>query len=99
MDLSNAITAPDGTHIVNSCLVLSKQAMRDYLKKLRAAVSPDMAVCKRDIESMVHEVRAHNFFYNVHIFRSRTRDVDLELKQPWHRELFCRVVSFFYFWD
>ncbi len=73
--------------------------MRDYLQQVRAAVPPDMAVCKRDLESMVHEWRAHNFFYKLHVFRSRTRDVDLELRQPWHRELFCRVVSFFYFWD
>ena len=95
MELSNAITQKDGTHIVDSCLVLSKQAMRDYLTQVRAAVSPEMAVCRRDLESQVHEWRAHNFFYKLGVFRSRTRDVDLELKQPWHRELFCRVVSFF----
>ena len=89
MDLSNAITAKDGTHIIDSCLVKSKQAMRDYLEQVREMADPEMAVWKRDIESQVHEWRA----------RSRTRDVDLELKQPWYRELFCRVVSFFYFWD
>ena len=99
MDLSKAKTAPEGTHIVDSCLVTSKQAMRDFLSKLREVVSPEMAVCQRDIESQVHEWRAHNFFYKLHVFRSRTRDVDLELKQKWYRELFCRVVSFFYFWD
>ena len=99
MDLSNAITTPENTHIVDSCLVISKPAMRDYLTQVRASVSPEMAVCKRDLESQVHEWRAHNFFYKLHVFRSRTHDVDLELKQPWYRELFCRAVSFFYFWD
>ena len=29
----------------------------------------------------------------------RTKDADLELKQTWWREVFCRVVSWFYFWD
>ena len=48
---------------------------------------------------MVCEWRSHNFFYKFHVFRSRTKDVDLELKQTWWREVFCRVVSWFYFWD
>ena len=50
------------------------------------------------MESMLREWRSHNFFYRIHVFRHRTKDVDLELKQAWYRELFCRVVSFFYFW-
>ena len=96
--VSNAITTPDNTHINDSISVRSKAEMRDYLQQVRESVSPEMAVCRRDIESMVREWRSHNFFYLIHVFRSRTKDVDLELKQAWPRELFCRVVSFFYFW-
>ena len=99
METNNAIVTETNTRIVDSCLVKSKADMRAYLENLRETVDPEMAVCQRDIESQVHEWRAHNFFYNLHVFRSRTHDVDLELKQPWYRELFCRVVSFFYFWD
>lgn len=95
---SNAITTCENTHISDSALVESKEDMRVYLQTLRAHCSPDMAVCRRDLESMVREWRSHNFFYNIHVFRSRTKDVDLELQQTWYRELFCRVVSFFYFW-
>ena len=72
--------------------------MRRYLQAVRDQTTSDMAVCQRDVESMVREWRAHNFFYLIHVFRSRTKDVDLELCQTWYRELFCRVVSFFYFW-
>ena len=72
--------------------------MRGFLQQVRAQASSDMAVCRRDLESMVREWRSHNLFYSLHVFRSRTKDVDLELQQPWYRELFCRVVSFFYFW-
>jgi hypothetical protein len=99
IDLINAIVSPTNTHILDSCLVKSKEDMRVYLHRLRDGVPGEMAVNQRDIESQVHEWRAHNFFFKLHVFRSRTRDVDLELKQPWYRELFCRVVSFFYFWD
>ena len=73
--------------------------MREYLQELIESVPSEMAVNQRDIESQVREWRAHNFFYRIHVFRSRTKDVDLELEQVWYRELFCRVVSFFYFWD
>ena len=99
MDLTNAITTPTNTHIEDSCLVTSKEDMRAYLQELRDASAPEMAVNQRDMESQIREWRSHNFFYKFHVFRSRTKDVDLELKQTWLRELFCRVVSFFYFWD
>ena len=99
MDLTNAIVTPTNTHIADSCLVTSKEDMRAYLQELRDVSSTEMAVNQRDMESQVREWRSHNFFYKFHVFRSRTKDVDLELKQTWWRELFCRVVSFFYFWD
>ncbi len=72
--------------------------MREFLEAVRQQSSHEMAVCQRDIESMLREWRSHNLFYRIHVFRSRTKDVDLELQQAWYRELFCRVVSFFYFW-
>lgn len=99
IDLSNAIATPTNTHIKDSCMVKSKEAIRAYLEDLCEEVPMEMAVNQRDIESQVREWRSHNFFYKFHVFRSRTKDVDLELKQTWYRELFCRVVSFFYFWD
>ena len=99
MDTTNAITTPTNTHIVDSCQVNTKADMRRFLAQLREERADDMAVSRRDLESQVREWRAHNFFYKLHVFRSRTKDVDLELRQPWWRELFCRVVSFFYFWD
>jgi Tfp pilus assembly protein PilP len=99
MQIDNAIVTPTNTHILDSCKVKSKEDMRQYLQAVRDEASPEMAVCQRDLESMVREWRSHNLFYNFHVFRSRTKDVDLELKQPWWREWFCRAVSFFYFWD
>ena len=98
MESNNVIISPTNTHILNSSLIRSKEAMRAFLQNLRDTVSPEMAVNQRDIESQVREWRSHNLFYFLHVFRSRTKDVDLELTQTWYREMFCRVVSFFYFW-
>ena len=99
MQINNATVTPTNTHIVDSCTVKSKAEMRDFLQHLREEVSEEMAVNQRDIDSQIREWRSHNFFYRIHVFRSRTKDVDLELKQAWYRELFCYVVSFLYFWD
>ena len=99
MEPRNVILSENNTHIIDSCLVCSKADMRSFLQSLRDEAPEGMAVSQRDLESQVREWRAHNFFYKLHVFRSRTHDVDLELRQTWYRELFCRVVSFFYFWD
>ena len=99
MDANNAKLTPNNTHIIDSYLLKTKDEIRGYLQMLRDLNLADMAVNQRDLESQVREWRSHNFFYRIHVFRSRTKDVDLELKQTWYRELFCRVVSFFYFWD
>lgn len=98
MQINNAIITPTNTHILDSYLVRSKAAIRAYLQGLREQASPEMAVNRRNLESQVREWRSHNLFYFLHVFRSRTKDVDLELNQSWPRELFCRVVDFFYFW-
>ena len=96
-DINDASLSPTNTHILDSYKVRTKKEMREYLQRLRD-LTIDNAVNRRDMESMVREWRSHNFFYWLHVFRSRTRDVDLELNQSWIRELFCRVVDFFYFW-
>ena len=98
MKLSKAIATLTNTKIKDSYLVKSKAAMREYLQAVRDKAADEMAVNRRDLESQVREWRAHNFFYKLHIFRNRTKDVDLELKQSWLREVFCRIVSFIYFW-
>lgn len=98
MDVTNAILSQSNTHILDSYKLKSKKEIRAYLQQLRQKALPEMAVCQRDLESMIREWRSHNFFYRIHIFRNRTKDVDLELQQTWYRELFCRVVSFLYFW-
>ena len=96
-DINDASLSPTNTHILDSYKVKTKEDMREYLERLRD-LTIDYAVNRRDMESMVREWRSHNLFYWLHVFRSRTRDVDLELNQSWIRELFCRVVDFFYFW-
>ena len=89
----------DNTHIMDSYLIRGKKEMLSFLTAVREQCDPDMAVAVRSLKSLFCEWRSHNLFYFLHVFRSRTKDVDLERQQSWWREVFCRVVSFFYFWD
>ena len=88
----------ENTHITESYRIRSREEMRAFLQAIREKCDPNMAIVHRSLSSLVSEWRAHNLFYYLHVFRSRTKDVDLERQQPWWRECFCRVVSFFYFW-
>ena len=98
IDASKAILTAENTHIVDSCEVKSREEMVAFLTQLRENASIDMAINQRSMKSLVTEWRAHNFFYGLHVFRSRTHDVDFERHQSWLREIFCRVMSLFYFW-
>ena len=88
----------ENTHITDSYLIQSKEEMRVFLQAIREQCDPGMAILQRSLSSLIAEWRSHNLFYYLHVFRSRTKDVDLERRQPWWRECFCRVISFFYFW-
>ncbi len=99
MSEERVILKRDGTHINDSAFIRSRKDIRNFLIALREQCDPGMAVAERDLDSQVREWRVHNFFYYLHVFRSRTKDVDLELRQTWYRELFCRVFDIFYFWD
>ena len=89
----------NNTHIYDSYLIRRKEDIREFLKTIREKCNPDMAITARSMDSLICEWRSHNLFYYLHVFRSRTKDVDLERHQIWWREVFCHVVSFFYFWD
>ena len=86
------------THINDSCTIHSKKDIAEYLIMLREQSSPEMAVNQRSLHSLVAEWRSHNLFYDLHVFRSHTRDVGMESHQVWYKEVFCRVVSFLYWW-
>ena len=53
--VENAITTPNNTHILDSNMVRNKDEMREFLETVRRLSSSEMAVCQRDIESMLCE--------------------------------------------
>lgn len=56
-----------------------------------AAANPDCNVPKeRSMFSMKMEWTTHNFLYNIHVARSRTKDVDINIPMRWYlRFAYC----------
>ena len=50
-------------------------------------------VFERTIYSLLREWATHNFLYNLHIFRSHTKDVDLNAKQKWYEVIGYGIVG------
>ena len=47
----------------------------------------------RSINSYVREWKGHNKLYNLHLFRSRTKDVDLEEPSKWYLEFIWLILG------
>jgi len=75
---NNVIVAPYCVHIEDSYLV-SKRDMQDFLEGIRSSHGGETIVFDaRTMKSLVCEWIVHNFLYSLHLYRSRTKDVDLD---------------------
>lgn len=85
------------TRIQDSYRISSKSDMKAILEELRErSCSTDMAINLLSINEMVREWRAHNLLYDLHLFRSHTKDVDLNIGNPWCLKVLYAVVSLLY---
>lgn len=70
--------------IKDSYLIRKKSDMRDFLETVRKLYPTNTVLICRSDRSLIREWRAHNHFYNLGIFRSRTVNVDLDYPQKWY---------------
>lgn len=82
-------------HIENSCEVNTREDMQMVLNDIRANHSLEESdVLKRTDKSLIKEWRVHNVFYNLHLFRTHTKDVDLNYPQSKIIEIAYSVAYF-----
>ena len=77
--------------ITNSYLVRSKEKMNLMLNLIGIET-----VFPRSKESLIKEWRAHNLMYDLGLFRSHTKDVDLNTDESKLRLFLYSVLSLFY---
>lgn len=83
----------DNTTIFNSHIVKSSSDMESVLYKTRIKASDKYAINKRSIPSMTREWRVHNLLYSIGLFKNRTKDVDLNIGDPWYIKALYFILS------
>lgn len=87
----------NNTTIFDSYKVKNPKDMKSILYGIRKRVVPNYAINKRKVSSMIQEWRVHNLLYSLGIERNRTKDVDLDINQPWYNKVLYFILSPFYF--
>ena len=81
-------------HIEDSYLINKRSDMQLVLDNIRANYSIEYCeVLKRTDKSLIREWRTHNILYSLHLFRSHTKDVDLNYPQSKLVEICYAVLS------
>ena len=66
------------TKIVNSYLLKTKTEINKVVMQVLNERETKKLPITRNFESYAREIKAHNRLYNLHLFRSHTKDCDLE---------------------
>ena len=78
-------------HIEDSYLI-SKNEFDSELKKIEDLYAGEIDVFKyRTYKSLEKEWAVHNLCYNLHLFRTHTKDVDLNYPQKWYESFLYNI--------
>lgn len=84
-------------HIENSYILTKEDRIKQYLINLRDSIEIAELNCivfqTRTIKSLTREWIAHNVLYKLHIARSHTKSVDLNIER-WYRILGYNIIYF-----
>ena len=76
-------------HIIDSYLI-SKNEFDSILKKIEDTGETDVFKY-RTYKSLKREWAVHNLCYNLHLFKSHTKDVDLNYPQIWYESFLYNI--------
>lgn len=88
----------DNIHIKDSYKIVRKEDMIRVLSEIQADYITDhndYFFFHIPFKGMIDEWRTHNLLYDLHIFRSHTKDVDIN-KHKWHIRVLYAILSLFY---
>lgn len=76
----------DNIHIEDSYKI-GKHSFKSTLNQIKSTAPAYYPVMSRSTCGMCLEWAAHNFLYNLHLWRSHTKDVDLDHPQKWYTKV------------
>ena len=89
----NIELSTNNTHIGNSYLIRTRKSMEKIIKEILVERQTKGYLVTRNIKSYIREWKAHNRLYKLHLFRSHTKDVDLEENIPLWKEIIWMILS------
>lgn len=99
-NILKVIVSETNTHIDNSFRIIYKEDMEDLLNEYRhkynSSIFSNFIINRRSIKSMVYEWAAHNLLYQLGLFKSHTKDVDLD-DEPLYRRICYYVLGWIWF--
>ena len=89
----NIIYHNDNVEIIDSYKITSLKDMNAKLNFIKKQCDD----INRSVFSMRNEWRTHNLFYDLHIYRNRTKNVNLNKNLKWYLNIAYFIGSMFYF--
>lgn len=86
----------DNIHICDSYLIRRRTEMSGKLLELKVGTDYCRVWHERSERTLIREWRGHNCLYDLGLFRSHTKDVDLDVPTKWWQQAIFAVLSFFY---
>ena len=84
---------PTYSKIINSYLISTKNDYKELIDILITCRKNSNYLISRSNKSYECEVRAHNRLYKLGLFKSHTKDADLEENIKWYKELFYNIIG------
>lgn len=82
--------------IYNSYRIKRKSLIKHIIKSFKQEY-PNHNVSKISTFLLVNEWATHNLFYNLGIYRNRTKDTDLNVGKKWYINIVYSIIGLFYF--
>lgn len=82
----------NNVHIVDSYKIRSRHDMYKILNQIKEQY-PNCEVFKRSIYHLSSEWKVHNRLYRLGLFKSHTKDVDLEFPQKWYIKILYYILG------
>ena len=79
-------------HITDGWKTTDKKVMEDALTWVKEN-EPECLVFNRKMKSLVREWTGHNRLYRLGLFKSHTKDVDLEYPIKWYYNLIWNIIG------
>lgn len=81
---------------INDSYRISKSLMETKLERYKTEGTPSeqAVLANRSMDSLKREWATHNLCYKLGLWRSRTKDVDLQFPLPWYERLTYNTIGF-----